>query len=110
MTELQLAHLFKIPDGITASEFARRTGKTESSVRHMMDRRLLPMVTERELLGPDGSARRILILWNEWLEMVHLAAGSRPVEAHGWKDSWIEKAKKLSANMGMPASNQGATA
>ncbi|AWK13492.1 Cox family DNA-binding protein [Candidatus Fukatsuia symbiotica] len=95
MPELQLEHLFKIPDGITVSEFARRTGKTETSVRHMMDRRLLPMVTEREIIGATGSSRRIYILWNEWLEMVHMATISRPVESYGWKHTWIKRAQKL---------------
>ncbi len=51
MKDAVLSALFKIPDPITADEFSRRTGKTESAVRHMMDRRLLPMVTEREVLG-----------------------------------------------------------
>lgn len=78
MKDAVLSALFKIPDPITADEFSRRTGKTESAVRHMMDRRLLPMVTEREVLGPDGSTRRLLILWNEWLEMVHEATSKLP--------------------------------
>jgi hypothetical protein len=79
MKDAVLSALFKIPDPITADEFSRRTGKTESAVRHMMDRRLLPMVTEREVLGPDGSTRRLLILWNEWLEMVHEATSNSPL-------------------------------
>lgn len=79
MKDAVLSALFKIPDPITADEFSRRTGKTESAVRHMMDRRLLPMVTEREVLGPDGSTRRLLILWNEWLEMVHEATSKLPL-------------------------------
>ena len=40
MKDAVLSALFKIPDPITADEFSRRTGKTESAVRHMMDRRL----------------------------------------------------------------------
>lgn len=109
MSELQLEHLFQIPDGITVSEFARRTGKTEASVRHMMDRRLLPMVTEREITGATGSSRRILILWNEWLEMVHTATINRPIESHGWKQTWIKRAQKLAGDMGLLAPVANAT-
>ena len=64
MNEELLRALFKIPDPITVDEFARRTGKTESAVRKLVERRLIPLATEREVLGEEGSSRRLLILWN----------------------------------------------
>lgn len=94
MKDAVLIALFKIPDPITADEFSRRTGKTESAVRHMMDRRLLPMATEREILGEGGSTRRLFILWNEWLEMVHEATSKLPPERQDWRAGWIKKACK----------------
>ncbi|HBT3666828.1 MULTISPECIES: Cox family DNA-binding protein [Klebsiella pneumoniae complex] len=110
MKDAVLSALFKIPDPITADEFSRRTGKTESAVRHMMDRRLLPMVTEREVLGPDGSTRRLLILWNEWLEMVHEATSRLPPERQDWRSGWIKKANKLADDMGVNMFGGGAAA
>ncbi|EOD6486239.1 TPA: Cox family DNA-binding protein [Klebsiella pneumoniae] len=110
MKDAVLSALFKIPDPITADEFSRRTGKTESAVRHMMDRRLLPMVTEREVLGPDGSTRRLLILWNEWLEMVHEATSKLPPERQDWRAGWIKKANKLANDMGVNMFSGGAAA
>lgn len=101
MNDAELRSLFKIPDPVTAAEFARRTGKTESSVRHMVDRRQLPMVTEREVIGEAGSNRRLLILWNEWEEMVYDATGQRPPERHEWRKKWIEKASSLASDMGL---------
>ncbi|HGM5489877.1 TPA: Cox family DNA-binding protein [Serratia fonticola] len=101
MKDAVLRALFKIPDPVTADEFSRRTGKTESAVRHMMDRRLLPMVTEREVLGAEGSTRRLLILWNEWLEMVFEATDKLPPERQDWRAGWIKKAKKLADDMGL---------
>ncbi|APS34643.1 MULTISPECIES: Cox family DNA-binding protein [Serratia] len=101
MKDAVLSALFKIPDPITADEFSRRTGKSESAVRHMMDRRQLPLVTEREVVGEDGSARRLLILWNEWLEMVHEATGKLPPERQDWRNGWIKKANKLANDMGV---------
>ncbi|EJY0889144.1 hypothetical protein OE991_004442, partial [Escherichia coli] len=61
MNEELLRALFKIPDPITVDEFARRTGKTESAVRKLVERRLIPLATEREVLGEEGSSRRLLI-------------------------------------------------
>lgn len=95
MTEAQLRILWKIPEPITCHEFARRTGKTENAVRHMMDRRQLPMATERELFGDEGSSRRFLILWNEWIEMVYEATKQLPAERYDWKVKWLKKSKKL---------------
>lgn len=40
MNEELLRALFKIPDPITVDEFSRRTGKTESAVRKLVERRL----------------------------------------------------------------------
>ena len=60
-----LGALFKIPDPITADEFSRRTGKTESAVRPHDGSPPLPMVTEREVLGPDGGTRRTLSIGME---------------------------------------------
>lgn len=101
MNEELLRALFKIPDAVTADEFARRTGKTESSVRKMMERRLVPLATEREIMGKDGSSYRLLILWNEWLEMVYEATGKLPPERRDWRDHWLKKAKKLSEDLGL---------
>lgn len=54
MNEELLRALFKIPDPITVDEFSRRTGKTESAVRKLVERRLIPLTTEREVLGEEG--------------------------------------------------------
>ncbi|MFZ1871923.1 MAG: hypothetical protein WAU54_03895, partial [Chania sp.] len=70
-----------------------------------MDRRLLPMVTEREVLGADGSTRRLLILWNEWLEMVFEATAKLPPERQDWRAGWIKKAKRLADDMGVNTFN-----
>ena len=101
MNEELLRALFKIPDPITADEFARRTGKTESAVRKLMERRLIPLTTEREVLGEDGSSRRLLILWNEWLEMVYDATKQLPPERKDWRSHWLKKAKKLADDLGL---------
>ncbi|TXE26901.1 Cox family DNA-binding protein [Serratia ureilytica] len=101
MNEQLLRALFEIPDAITADEFARRTGKTEPAVRKLMDRRQLPMTTEREVFGEEGSSFRLLILWNEWLEMVYEATGKMPPERRDWRDQWIKRAKKLSEDLGL---------
>ncbi|WP_213673102.1 Cox family DNA-binding protein [Serratia marcescens] len=110
MKDAVLSALFKIPDPINADEFSRRTGKTASAVRHMMDRRLLPMVTEREVLGAEGSTRRLFILWNEWLEMVHEATGKLPPERQDWRAGWIKKANKLASDMGVNMFNSESAA
>ncbi|MGO2367349.1 MAG: Cox family DNA-binding protein [Serratia sp. (in: enterobacteria)] len=110
MKDAVLTALFKIPDPINADEFSRRTGKTASAVRHMMDRRLLPMVTEREVLGAEGSTRRLFILWNEWLEMVHEATGKLPPERQDWRAGWIKKANKLASDMGVNMFNSESAA
>jgi len=110
MKDAVLSALFKIPDPINAAEFSRRTGKSESAVRHMMDRRLLPMVTEREVMGADGSTRRLFILWNEWLEMVHEATGKLPPERQDWRAGWIKKAKRLADDMGLNLFNSESAA
>ncbi|EAV5089560.1 hypothetical protein E4R31_23080 [Salmonella enterica] len=95
MTNAQLKMLWKIPEPINFEEFARRTGKTENAVRRMIDRRQLPLVTEREVLGESGSSRRFLILWNEWCEMVYEATRDLPPERYDWKIKWLKKSKKL---------------
>jgi hypothetical protein len=109
MNEAELRKLFKIPDPITAAEFARRTGKTESAVRHMIDRRQLPLVTEREIIGASGehpgSTRRLLILWNEWEEMVFEATNQRPPERHEWRKQWIKKAESFASDLGVSSLN-----
>lgn len=110
MRDAVLSALFKIPDPINADEFSRRTGKTASAVRHMMDRRLLPMVTEREVFGAEGSTRRLFILWNEWLEMVHEATGKLPPERQDWRAGWIKKANKLASDMGVNMFNSESAA
>ncbi|MEG1112646.1 MAG: Cox family DNA-binding protein [Hafnia sp.] len=101
MNEELLRALFKIPDAITVDEFARRTGKTESAVRKMVERRLVPLATEREILGEKGSSFRLLILWNEWLEMVYDATKQLPPERKDWRDYWLKKAKKLADDLGL---------
>ena len=99
MNEELLRALFKIPDPITGDEFARRTGKTESAVRKLVERRLIPLATEREVLGEEGSSRRLLILWNEWLEMVYDATKQLPpsvkigattglIKLRSWRKIW----------------------
>lgn len=109
MNGAELRLLFKIPDPITAAEFARRTGKTESAVRHMIDRRQLPLATEREIIGNSGehpgSTRRLLILWNEWEEMVFEATSQRPPERYEWRNQWIKKAADLANDLGVPSLN-----
>lgn len=49
MNEELLRALFKIPDPITVDEFSRRTGKTESAVRKLVERRLIPLVALAKL-------------------------------------------------------------
>lgn len=101
MNEELLRALFKIPDPITVNEFSRRTGKTESAVRKLVERRLIPLTTEREVLGEEGSSRRLLILWNEWLEMVYDATKQLPPERKDWRNHWLKKAKKLAEDLGL---------
>ncbi|MDR2241283.1 MAG: hypothetical protein LBE28_00765 [Providencia alcalifaciens] len=96
MNEKLLELLFKIPDPITADEFCRRTGKSESSVRKLMDRRRLPIRTERQIHGEGFSDMRLMIMYNEYLEMCWEVARKLPAaERMGWKDSWFKRAKKL---------------
>lgn len=85
MTDDELRALFKIPDAITTDEFVRRTGKSEQSVRKWIERRLLPLATEKEVFGEKGSSRRLLILWNEWLEMIYDVTSQLPPERYDWK-------------------------
>lgn len=100
MNEKLLALLFKIPDPITVSEFSRRTGKSESSVRKLTDRRRLPIRTERQLYGDSFSDMRLMIMYNEYLEMIYEVTGKLPVtERMGWKDSWFKRSKKLLKDM-----------
>ena len=100
MNERLLELLFKIPDPVTADEFCRRTGKSESSVRKLMDRRRLPMRTERQIHGEDFSDMRLMIMYNEYLEMCWEATKKLPAaERMGWKDSWFKRANKLMADL-----------
>ncbi|WP_339373690.1 hypothetical protein [Xenorhabdus thuongxuanensis] len=88
--------LFKIPDPITVSEFCRRTGKSESSVRKLVDRRRLPIRTERQINGEGFSDIRLMIMWNEWLEMVYDVNEKIPsTERMGWKSTWFKRVNKL---------------
>ncbi|MHB2063507.1 Cox family DNA-binding protein [Serratia marcescens] len=101
MNEQLLRALFAIPDAITADEFARRTGKSEPSVRKLIERRQLPLATEKEVIGEGGSSFRLFILWNQWLEMVYDATGKLPPERRDWRDQWIKKANKLAQDLGL---------
>lgn len=78
MNEKLLELLFKIPDPITVSEFSRRTGKSESSTRKLVDRRRLPIRTEKQLYGGDFTDFRLMIMWNEYLEMIYEATNKVP--------------------------------
>lgn len=101
MNEKLLDLLFKIPDPITVSEFSRRTGKSESSVRKLTDRRRLPIRTERQVHGEGFSEMRLFIMWNEWLEMVYEATGKIPTtERMGWKANWFKRVNKLVSDLG----------
>ncbi|CAM3291448.1 Cox family DNA-binding protein [Xenorhabdus nematophila] len=92
MNEQVLRLLFKIPDPITINEFQRRTGRTESSVRKLADRRRLPIRTEREINGEGFSDMRLMIMWNEWLEMIYEVTNKLPIDERiGWKASWLSK-------------------
>lgn len=102
MTKDELRALFKIPDPITTDEFARRTGKSEPSVRKLIERRLLPLATEKEIMGENGSSYRLFILWNEWLEMVYEMTQQLPPERYDWKRAWYKRVKKLREDLGVP--------
>lgn len=103
MNEKLLEMLFKLPDPITVSEFCRRTGKSESSVRKLTDRRRLPIRTERELLGDGFSDMRLVIMWNEWLEMIYESTNRLPsTERMGWKATWFERINDLLNDLGSP--------
>ncbi|CDL84582.1 hypothetical protein [Xenorhabdus cabanillasii] len=96
MSEQVLRLLFKIPDPITIREFCHRTGKSESSVRKLVDRRRLPIRTERQLNGEGFSDMRLMIMWNEWLEMIYDVNEKIPsTERMGWKSSWFKRINKL---------------
>lgn len=99
MNEELLRALFKIPDPITVDEFSRRTGKTESAVRKLVERRLIPLTTEREVLGEEGSSRRLLILgmsgskWsmtqrNSFLLSVKIGAITGLRKPRSWRKIW----------------------
>ncbi|MGG2143483.1 hypothetical protein [Symbiopectobacterium sp. RP] len=102
MTDDELRTLFKLPDPITTDEFVRRTGKSEPSVRKLIERRLLPLATEREIMGEGGSSYRLFILWNEWLEMVYEMTEQLPPERYDWKRTWYKRVKKLREDLGVP--------
>ncbi|TBL56857.1 hypothetical protein [Hafnia paralvei] len=103
MNENLLELLFKIPDPITVSEFCRRTGKSESSTRKLVDRRRLPIRTEKQLYGDDFTDFRLMIMWNEYLEMIYEATNKVPLfERLGWRESWLKRAKKLAEEMSLP--------
>ncbi|CDG95934.1 hypothetical protein [Xenorhabdus bovienii] len=102
MNEKLLQLLFKIPDPITVSEFCRRTGKSESSIRKLVDRRRLPIRTERQLNGEGFSDMRLMIMWNEWLEMLYEANEKIPsTERMGWKATWFKRINKLREDLGV---------
>ncbi|WGL95598.1 hypothetical protein [Arsenophonus nasoniae] len=93
--------LFKIPDPITVSEFCRRTGKSESSIRKLVDRRRLPIRTEKQINGEGFSEMRLMIMWNEWLEMVYEATNRIPsTERMGWKATWFKRINQLINDLG----------
>lgn len=89
MNEKLLELLFKIPDPITVSEFSRRTGKSESSTRKLVDRRRLPIRTEKQLYGGDFTDFRLMIMWNEYLEMIYEATNKVPPLARQSKKSGL---------------------
>ncbi|WP_338803348.1 hypothetical protein WDV76_14330 [Xenorhabdus griffiniae] len=92
MNEQVLRLLFQIPDPITVNEFRRRTGRTESSVRKLADRRRLPVRTERQINGKGFSDMRLMIMWNEWLEMIYEATNKLPPDERiGWKAHWLNR-------------------
>ncbi|WP_323859278.1 hypothetical protein [Xenorhabdus doucetiae] len=92
MNEQILRLLFQIPDPITINEFQRRTGRTASSVRKLADRRRLPIRTEREINGEGFSDQRLMIMWNEWLEMIYEVTNKMPPDERiGWKASWLSR-------------------
>ncbi|MBX9476802.1 hypothetical protein [Yersinia enterocolitica] len=104
MNENLLELLFKIPDPITVREFCRRTGKSESSVRKLVERRRLPIRTEKQLYGEGFTDHRLMIMWNEYLEMVYEATQRVPsLERLGWRDSWLKRAKKLAEDLALPS-------
>ncbi|OTA15892.1 hypothetical protein Xbed_03542 [Xenorhabdus beddingii] len=85
MNEKLLRLLFQIPDPITVNEFRRRTGKSESSIRKLISCGRLPIKNERT------QRAHIMIMWNEWLEIVYDANQKIPsFEREGWKASWLE--------------------
>ncbi|WP_426576407.1 hypothetical protein ACP179_18305 [Xenorhabdus stockiae] len=101
MNEKLLQLLFKIPDPITVAEFCRRTGKSESSVRKLVDRRRLPIRTEKQVHGDGFSDMRLMIMWNEWLEMVYEATSKIPtIERMEWKASWFRRINQIMADLG----------
>lgn len=88
--------LFKIPDPVTLEEFCRRTGKSESSARKLMDRRRLPLRTERQLYGESFSELRLMVMWNEWIAMIYEETEKmHTAEKVSWKMNWAAKAKKI---------------
>lgn len=100
MNEQVLRLLFQIPDPITINEFRRRTGKTERSVRKLADRRRLPVRTERQINGKGFSDMRLMIMWNEWLEMIYEATNKLPPsERIGWKASWLDQVDSTTHNL-----------
>ncbi|EOV8628849.1 hypothetical protein ACOSKT_001990 [Proteus mirabilis] len=101
MNEKLLHLLFQIPEPITVAEFCRRTGKPESSVRKLVDRRRLPIRTEKQIHGDGFSDMRLMIMWNEWLEMVYEATHKIPTtERMGWKATWFKRVNQLVKDLG----------
>ena len=95
MNEELLRALFKIPDPITVDEFARRTGKTESAVRKLVERRLIPLATEREVLGEEGSSsygtsgsKWSMTQRNNFLLSVKIGAITGLIKPRSWRKIW----------------------
>ncbi|CDH23530.1 hypothetical protein [Xenorhabdus bovienii] len=100
MNEQVLRLLFQIPDPITVNEFRRRTGRTESSVRKLTDRRRLPVRTERQINGDEFSDMRLMIMWNEWLEMIYEVTNKLPPDERiGWKVHWLNQVDNTVRNL-----------
>ncbi|OKP03901.1 hypothetical protein [Xenorhabdus eapokensis] len=100
MNEQVLRLLFQIPDPITVNEFRRRTGRTESSVRKLVDRRRLPVRTERQINGAEFSDMRLMIMWNEWLEMIYEVTGKLPPDERiSWKAQWFNQVDEPAHNL-----------
>ncbi|MEG1690107.1 MAG: Cox family DNA-binding protein [Hafnia sp.] len=110
ISESNAEALFSIPDFVTVDEFCRRTGKTYGSVRKLLERRRLPITTEKELFGGEAGERCILIMWNEWLRMCWEVTEKLPAyERMGWKTAYYKRKKSLEASISNPPSDLAST-